>query len=131
MPRQLFLVCIIALFNFPLFAQVAVGQWRDHLPYSQGVQIADAGEWIYAASESGLFQHHKADGDIIRLSKVNGMSDIGFSSIAWSDANNTLVVAYSNTNIDLIRNGIALLYKHVFFFVIPKTIKSIELMFMF
>ena len=105
MPRQLFLVCIIALFNFPLFAQVAVGQWRDHLPYSQGVQIADAGEWIYAASESGLFQHHKADGDIIRLSKVNGMSDIGFSSIAWSDANNTLVVAYSNTNIDLIRNG--------------------------
>ena len=105
MPRQLFLVLTIALFNFPLFAQVAVGQWRDHLPYSKGLRVADAGEWIFAASESGLFQHHKTDGDIIRLSKVSGMSDIGYSSIAWSDENNTLVVAYSNTNIDLVQNG--------------------------
>lgn len=105
MPRQLFLVLTIALFNFPLFAQVAVGQWRDHLPYSKGLRVADAGDWIFAASESGLFQHHKTDGDIIRLSKVSGMSDIGYSSIAWSDENNTLVVAYSNTNIDLVQNG--------------------------
>ncbi|MGB0916860.1 MAG: two-component regulator propeller domain-containing protein [Flavobacteriales bacterium] len=105
MPRQVLLLLAVALFNFPLFAQVAVGQWRDHLPYAQGVQVADAGEWIYSASESGLFQYHKQDGDVIRLSKVSGMSDIGFSSVAWSDINNTLVVGYTNTNIDLIRNG--------------------------
>ena len=105
MPRYLFLLLIIALFNFPLFAQVAVGQWRDHLPYNKGVQVADAGDYIYAASESGLFQYNKVDGDVLRLSKVNGMSDIGYSAIAWSEVNNTLVVAYTNTNIDLIQNG--------------------------
>lgn len=93
------------LFSYPLFAQVAIGQWRDHLPYSQGVQVADAGEWVFAASDFGLFQYHKVDGDVVRLSKVTGLSDIGFSSIAWSDENNTLVVAYSNTNIDLIQDG--------------------------
>jgi hypothetical protein len=105
MPRYLVLVLGIALFNLPLFAQVAVGQWRDHLPYNSGRQVADAGEWVFSASESGLFQYHKTSGDIQRLSKVNGMSDIGYSSIAWSEANNTLVVAYTNTNIDLIQNG--------------------------
>ena len=89
----------------PLFGQVAVGQWRDHLPYQEGVQVADAGEWMFAASEFGLFQYHKQSGDVIRLSKISGLSDMGFSSIAWSEENNTLVIAYGNTNIDLIQDG--------------------------
>ena len=96
---------LTVLFSYPLFAQIAIGQWRDHLPYTQGVQVADAGDWVFSASDYGLFQHHKTEGDVIRLSKVSGLSDIGFSSIAWSDDNNTLVVAYGNTNLDLIQNG--------------------------
>ena len=105
MSRSIFSIILIALTSFPLFAQIAVGQWRDHLPYNNGVQVADAGDWMYSASKSGLFKYHKQEGDIVRLSKVNGMSDIGYSAIAWSDANNTLIVAYSNTNIDLIQDG--------------------------
>ena len=105
MSRFLTSFLLTILFSYPLFAQIAVGQWRDHLPYTQGVQVADAGDWIFGASDYGLFQHHKADGDIIRLSKVSGLSDIGFSAIAWSEENNTLVVAYGNTNIDLIQDG--------------------------
>lgn len=105
MSRSFFLVSLVFLINCPLFAQIAIGQWRDHLPYNDGVQVADAGDWIFAASGSGLFQYHKTEGDIIRWSKVSGLSDIGFSSIAWSDDNQTLVIAYSNTNIDLLQDG--------------------------
>lgn len=105
MSRSVFLFALIALTNLPLFAQIAVGQWRDHLPYTSGVQVADAGDWIYAASANGLFRHHKTEGDIERLSKVSGLSDIGYSSIVWSDQHATLVIAYSNTNIDVVRNG--------------------------
>lgn len=105
MSRSFFLVSLVFLINCPLFAQIAIGQWRDHLPYNDGVQVADAGDWIFAASGSGLFQHHKTEGDIIRWSKVSGLSDIGFSSIAWSDDNQTLIIAYSNTNIDLLQDG--------------------------
>lgn len=105
MPRSLFLLILVFIGHFPLFAQIAIGQWRDHLPYNKGVQVADAGDWVFSASESGLFQYHKTNGDIVRLSKVSGLSDIGFSSIAWSDENATLIVAYTNTNIDLIQDG--------------------------
>lgn len=96
---------LTALFTYPLFAQVAVGQWREHLPYTQGVQVADAGDYIFWAGEYALFQYHKSEQDVVRLSKVSGMSDIGFSAVAWSEENNTLVVAYQNTNIDLIQDG--------------------------
>lgn len=89
----------------PLFGQVAIGQWRDHLPYSQGVQVVDAGDYLYYAAEYGLFKYHKSSGDIERVSKVTGLSDIGFSAIEWSEDNQTLVIAYGNTNIDLIQDG--------------------------
>lgn len=104
MPRCLYFLPLVFIINLPLFAQVAIGQWRDHLPYSRGVQVADAGDQLFAASESGLIQYVKDGGDITRLSKLNGMSDIGYSAIAWSAENNTLVVTYSNSNIDLIQD---------------------------
>jgi hypothetical protein len=105
MSKHFLALTLITCIQMPLFAQVAIGQWRDHLPYNKGVMVADAGDWIFAASESGLFRHHKTEGDIVRFSKVSGMSDIGYSAIAWSDDNNTLLVAYKNTNIDLIQDG--------------------------
>ncbi len=103
--RHFLILTLIAFINVPLFAQIAIGQWRDHLPYNNGVMVADAGDVIFAASESGLFRYDKNDGDVLRLSKVTGMSDIGYSAIAWSNDNNTLFIGYRNTNIDLIQDG--------------------------
>lgn len=95
----------LILLYIPLNAQIAVGQWRDHLPYSNGRMVADAGNLIYYAGEDGLISYHKTDGDIQRLSKINGMSDVGYAAIAFSKKNNTLVVAYTNTNLDLLKDN--------------------------
>lgn len=105
MSRFLSSILLTLLFSYPLFAQIAIGQWRDHLPYSDGVQLADAGDYIFSASNFGLFQYHKQSGDVLRLSKVSGLSDIGYHALAWSEENNTLVIAYANTNLDLIQDG--------------------------
>ena len=105
MQHTLLSLVFLAFLNIPLNAQVAVGQWRDHLPYQNGLMVADAGDLIYYAGEDGLFSFHKTNGDVTRLSKITGMSDVGYSAIAYSKANNTLVVAYKNTNIDLIQNN--------------------------
>jgi streptogramin lyase len=103
--RTLLSISVTLIAGLPLFGQIAVGQWRDHLPYTDGVQVADAGDRVYAASEFGLFQYYKESGDVIRMSKVTGLSDIGYAAIAWSESNNTLIIAYENTNIDLVQNG--------------------------
>lgn len=105
MPRLLLALILLVLLNIPLSAQIAVGQWRDHLPYQNGRMVADAGDLVYYAGEDGLFSYHKEDGDIQRLSKVEGMSDVGYAAIAYSADNNALVVAYKSTNIDLIKNN--------------------------
>lgn len=85
--------------------EVGIGEWRDHLPYRKVVSIAKGGEKVYAATPYSLFYYDLADNSINRLNKINGLSDVGISQIAYLDELKTLIIAYSNANIDLIRDG--------------------------
>lgn len=86
---------------------VSYNQWADHLPYKECIAVAEAGDVIYGATPYSLFYFNKSDNSLNRLNKVTpgGLSDIGLSSIAYCSALNTLVVAYSNTNIDLVKES--------------------------
>ena len=64
-----------------------------------------AQEKIYCATEKGLYFFDTSDNSLNRLSKINGLSDIGFSSIAYSESTNSLVIAYTNTNIDILQDN--------------------------
>lgn len=99
------LLTLAMLFTLPVFSQIAIGEWRDHLPYNRAISVADAGEKIYCATEFSLFYFDQNDQSINRMSKVNGLSDIGISAIGYNPEYNTLLIAYTNTNIDLVKDG--------------------------
>jgi streptogramin lyase len=86
---------------------VSYNQWLDHLPYKECKAVAEAGNRIYAATPYSVFYFDKTDNSLNRLNKVtpDGLSDIGISSIAYCSQLSTLVVAYSNTNIDLVKSS--------------------------
>ena len=103
MRRLLSLLYFQIIFTGLISAQgVAVGEWRDHLPYSTVTDVAVTEELIYAATPYSLFYYNVPKWEVVRFSTVQGLSDIGISSIEYSKTYKTLVVAYSNTNIDLI-----------------------------
>ncbi len=87
------------------FAQIAVGEWRDHLPYSHALKVTEAENKIYCSTDISLFSYNKDDNSIEKLSKITGLSDVDFSSIEYSKENKVLLIAYSNGNIDLIENN--------------------------
>ncbi len=104
-----FILAFIQLIHFTgLNAQgIGIGQWRTHLPYHRVIDVEIAGNKVYAATPYDLFVYDKTDHRLQLLNKVNGLSDIGLSKIAYSPEYQTLFLAYSNTNIDLLRpNGI-------------------------
>lgn len=104
-PRTLIML-LISLLVWPGQAQgIGIGQWRDHLPYNSVISLAEAGDVIYAATPYALFYWDGRDGSVSRLTKVEGLSDFGIASIEYSDQYKTLVIAYQNTNIDLIQQG--------------------------
>jgi hypothetical protein len=85
--------------------QVPIGQWRDELPYNEVISVTEAGSRIYCATPYAVFYYDKEDNTVIRMTKINGLSDIGISTINYSTASKTLVIAYVNANIDLVKNN--------------------------
>ncbi|MBS4058659.1 MAG: T9SS type A sorting domain-containing protein [Bacteroidetes bacterium] len=81
---------------------VKIGDWRTHLPYQRVIDVEVVGPKTYAATPYDLFVYDATDNSIELLNKVNGLSDIGVSTIRYSNTYKTLLVAYKNTNIDLI-----------------------------
>ncbi len=94
-------IVFISLTSF-LFGQLPIGTWRDHLPYNKVIMVAETPNKIYAATPYSLFYKDLADNTLNRLTKVNGLSDVGVSAIAYNAAQKVLVVTYTNANIDLI-----------------------------
>ncbi|SHJ31441.1 Por secretion system C-terminal sorting domain-containing protein [Tangfeifania diversioriginum] len=100
--RKLLLSIVIFSIVFQLNAQRRQGSWQDYLSFSNATKIAVAGSKIYCATEGGLFYYDRDDNSIQKFSGVNGLTDFGIQTIAWNENSEVLVVAYKNSNIDLI-----------------------------
>ena len=103
---------IVSLVLLPLvFARVEaqndipIGTWRSHFSYYNAKTLALANEKIYCGTENGLFFFDKNENTTTILSKVNGLSDAGISSLAYLNDKNLLFIAYANGNIDVLQNN--------------------------
>ena len=98
------LLLIAIIFPLASFAQdgVSIGNWRTHLPYQKVIGVEPVGNKIYAATEFELFYYDTQDNSINILNKINGLSDIGISTINYNKSQRKLFVAYTNANVDLI-----------------------------
>ena len=108
MRKNLLTLIIATAFSATLFAQdgVSIGNWRTHLPYQKVIKVEPVDNKVYAATEFELFYYDTQDNSINILNKINGLSDIGISTMAYNKSQRKLLVAYSNANIDLIdHNG--------------------------
>jgi len=88
--------------NYSFSQSNVLGSWREHLPYLKGVSVSVGNGKVYCATSEGLFSYSESDNSIERYSKLNGLSDFGFSTIAYNSSVNLLVIGYSNANIDLL-----------------------------
>jgi hypothetical protein len=97
-----FLISLLILPFSSKAQDIAIGHWRVHLPYKDAIGVADAGDKVYCTSKSGLFSYDKSSGSVERLSKIEGLSDLGINVIRYHAGMKLLMIAYSNTNIDLL-----------------------------
>jgi hypothetical protein len=108
--NRIYYLLILAVFSaiiLPAKAQqVGIGEWRDMLPYDNTVAVEEVGDRIYCATQYSMFYYDRQDLSIQRISKVNGLSDIGVSHMEYNEDQETIVVAYTNTNVDLIKGSV-------------------------
>ncbi|WP_340112009.1 two-component regulator propeller domain-containing protein [Maribellus mangrovi] len=100
--RSFTVLLLSFLLGLQLFAQREGGSWKDYLSYSNAIKVADSGSEIFCATDGGLFYLDTEDNSV---NKVTGLSDFGIETMAYSREGQLLVLAYSNSNIDIIREG--------------------------
>ncbi len=103
---------ICLLFSFILFVsflsaqQTPIGGWQEHLSYKNALSVAEGNGLVYCVTTSGVFSYQKADNSMNRLSKVNGLSDIEGVVVNVNPYNGKVLIAYKNSNLDIIENNI-------------------------
>lgn len=102
MKKTIFIGCLI--YTICTQAQsLRLGEWRDHLSYTSAHDVCEVGNSIYLSTDRALFEYNTEDNSIERLNTLNRLSDTGVSSIEANE--NTLIVAYDNGNVDIIRGN--------------------------
>lgn len=101
MLKYLLLICSFFLI-LESNAQKKQGSWQDYLSYTAATKIAVSPDKVYCATTGGLFFYDLQDNSANKIADFLQLSDFGIKTMAYSETNDVLVVAYNNSNIDLI-----------------------------
>jgi hypothetical protein len=105
--RNILAFILLCTFSHAMAQMVPLGQWKEYLPYNSAIDVTAGDNTIYCATPFSLFTVNPSDNSVERLSKMTGLSETGISAIKYDEPNHKLVIAYTNSNIDIIyRNDI-------------------------
>ena len=108
--KTIFSVCILFTLLSKCFSQSSlppIGQWREHLPYKSAIDVCLGNGKIFCATPLSFFTIDLAENSIERMSRITGLTGTGVSHICYDDVNDKFIIAYRNSNIDIIyRNDI-------------------------
>ena len=104
--RRISSIIFLLLLILHLQGQTPVGSWSDHLTYNTAKSIAVGSEQVFASTGSSIIVYNKEFAEVKKMSTINGLTETGINTIAWSEENKTLIIAYVTSNIDLIKNDI-------------------------
>ncbi len=104
--NKILILTLLLLFELISNGQTPVGSWSDHLGYSSANSVAISANEIFASTGSSLIIYDKSFAELKKMSTINGLTETGISTIAWSDENNTLIIGYTSTNVDLLKDNI-------------------------
>ena len=107
MKQLLYCFIVIAFSTIHTIAQTdfPIGSWKSHLPYRIGRYVSQSDTKIYYATDLSVLSLDKEDLSVQFFSTVNGLSNVRVKLVKYSRFNNTLMVVYENSVIDLIKEN--------------------------
>ncbi|WP_400194177.1 two-component regulator propeller domain-containing protein [Hymenobacter sp. B81] len=100
-----FLLLTAGLLTLPALGQrtAGLGDWQLHLPTTNSRVMADAGDRLYVAANSSFYVFDKDLKTVQLLSRRDGLSDVGVSTVAYDSVSRQVLVGYRSGTIDILR----------------------------
>jgi len=84
---------------------IPIGTWRVHFNYERTHLVELVEDKVYCANQFGLFYYDLSDNSLNKFSKIEGLSDISVSAMAYDSESKTFAIGYENGNIDLLQGN--------------------------
>ena len=84
----------------------AIGKWKSYFPFRNVIDIVHNNGVAYGVTRNALIIRDFSDGSIERVTEVNGLSDIGISSVGYNTLRKAIIIGYENGNVDLIIDNV-------------------------
>ncbi|MEP5614363.1 MAG: hypothetical protein ABJP45_19080 [Cyclobacteriaceae bacterium] len=81
---------------------IPVGTWRTHFSYQSAQILEKTSDKIFCAAENGLFSVDFSDNSTRKLSKIDGLSDVGVSALHFNQVQNVLTIGYRSGSVDFV-----------------------------
>ncbi len=104
--KRIILTVSLALAPLLLSGQGPIGSWDDHLPYSRSYSITAGNGNIYSSTGSAVLVHNIKSGTNSSLSRISGLTETAIALVAWCEAEESLIIVYRSTGIDIVKKGV-------------------------
>lgn len=101
MKRLLYILISLCLLTEYGFSQ-ATGTWHSYLACDTTWVVAEGNNYVFAMADGTLYSYGKEDQSVKVYSKQTGLSDTKVAQIGYNPEVNTLLIVYSNGNIDML-----------------------------
>jgi hypothetical protein len=103
---RLILLLVMMTASLPVNGQGPMGSWNDRLSYSSSYSITAGGDKIWSSAGASVLVHDLASGESSSLSRASGLNETAIGLIEWCGDEETLIIVYRNTGVDLVRKGV-------------------------
>ncbi len=98
-------IILILITQYSVAQLPPVGLWRQHFNSNSAIDVIATENTIFVATPYLVYSISKDDNSVTQYSKVNGLAEAAVSGIAYNTVQQALIIAYSNGNIDILKNN--------------------------
>lgn len=102
MKRVLFTIISLLIYISSTFAQSEMFEWQTYSAFDEPKQVIEGKEYIYFLADGYLFSYDKKYAELTEINRDNYLSDSEISLIKYDHSKDMLVIAYKNSNIDIL-----------------------------
>jgi ligand-binding sensor domain-containing protein len=104
--KSKFLIIVLIVHCQLLIAQnISIGTWRTHISFNAIKAVDASSTKVYAASDNGVLVFDKSDNSLSTITKLQGLSSSGITSIAADPTRQQVLVSYSDGILDIIKSN--------------------------
>lgn len=93
---------ILASLQFTKAQIISSKKWADLFSYNNVFAMKEDNGKIVAATENGIFYYTISTGEVTKLSKANGLHNIGITAFDYDPKSKTALIGYDNGAIDVV-----------------------------